>query len=122
MYVIGVDLGTTNLKAALYDSSLACVARESEKVIYARAEGFVELDIEQYFDSFCSMIRRLREKSGVPAEEIDETTMELKKVKGLYVCGEIADVDGDCGGYNLQWAFSSGAVAGQSAARSLLGR
>ena len=70
MYVIGVDLGTTNLKAALYDSSLACVARESEKVIYARAEGFVELDIEQYFDSFCSMIRRLREKSGVPAEEI----------------------------------------------------
>ena len=59
---------------------------------------------------------------GVPAEEIDETTMELKKVKGLYVCGEIADVDGDCGGYNLQWAFSSGAVAGQAAARSLLGR
>ena len=59
---------------------------------------------------------------GVPAEEIDETTMELKKAKGLYVCGEIADVDGDCGGYNLQWAFSSGAVAGQAAARSLSGR
>jgi hypothetical protein len=56
---------------------------------------------------------------GVAAEEIDAPAMELKKEKGLYVCGEIADVDGDCGGYNLQWAFSSGAAAGESAARSL---
>lgn len=52
---------------------------------------------------------------GVPASEINHETMGLKKVPGLYVCGEIADVDGDCGGYNLQWAFSSGAVAGISA-------
>lgn len=59
---------------------------------------------------------------GVAAEELEAATMELKKAKGLYVCGEIADVDGDCGGYNLQWAFSSGAVAGQSAVRSLAGR
>jgi len=70
MYFIGVDLGTTNLKAALYDSTLACISRESEKVIYARSERFVELDIEQYFDSFCSMIRRLRERAGISAEEI----------------------------------------------------
>lgn len=70
MYFIGVDLGTTNLKAALYDEDLRCVARESEKVIYARAEGFVELDIEQYFDSFCAMVRRLTETAAVKAEEI----------------------------------------------------
>ena len=56
---------------------------------------------------------------GVAETEIDAAAMELKKAKGLYVCGEIADVDGDCGGYNLQWAFSSGAVAGKSAVRSL---
>ena len=56
---------------------------------------------------------------GVAETEIDAATMELKKAKGLYVCGEIADVDGDCGGYNLQWAFSGGAVAGLSAVRSL---
>lgn len=56
---------------------------------------------------------------GVAAEAIDGAAMELKNVRGLFVCGEIVDVDGDCGGYNLQWAFSSGAVAGRSAVRSL---
>lgn len=50
---------------------------------------------------------------GISADEIDFDTLELKKVKGMYVCGEIADVDGACGGYNLQWAFSSGYLAGQ---------
>ncbi len=50
---------------------------------------------------------------GISADEIDFNTLELKKVKGIYVCGEIVDVDGTCGGYNLQWAFSSGYLAGQ---------
>ena len=58
---------------------------------------------------------------GVAETEIDAAAMELKKAKGLYVCGEIVDVDGDCGGYHLQWAFSGGAVAGKSAVRSLSG-
>ena len=44
-------------------------------------------------------------------------TMESKKVKGLYFAGEILDVDGICGGYNLQWAWSSGAAAGKCAGR-----
>lgn len=52
---------------------------------------------------------------GIRAEEIEPRTMELKKVRGLYVCGEIVNVDGDCGGYNLQWAWSSGVKAGISA-------
>ena len=54
---------------------------------------------------------------GIVAEEFDETTMESKLVPGLYACGEVLDVDGDCGGYNLQWAWSSGSLAGQSAGR-----
>lgn len=54
---------------------------------------------------------------GVDVSEIDALTMESKKVKGLYFAGEIMDVDGICGGYNLQWAWSSGAVAGQCAGR-----
>lgn len=54
---------------------------------------------------------------GVDVAEIDPLTMESKKVKGLYFAGEIMDVDGICGGYNLQWAWSSGAVAGQCAGR-----
>ena len=51
---------------------------------------------------------------GVRVDEVDAQTMESKKVKGLYFAGEVLDVDGDCGGYNLQWAWSSGYLAGSS--------
>lgn len=49
---------------------------------------------------------------GIETSYIDSTTLESKKVKGLYIAGEILDIDGDCGGYNLQWAWSSGYTAG----------
>ena len=55
---------------------------------------------------------------GVSTDEIDSSTMESKLVKGLYFAGEVVDVDGDCGGFNLQWAWSSGYVAGEEAALS----
>lgn len=55
-------------------------------------------------------------QGGVRLDEIDADTMESRLVKGLYFCGEILDVDGICGGYNLQWAFSSGHLAGEGAA------
>ena len=45
--------------------------------------------------------------------------MESERVEGLYFAGEIVDVDGMCGGYNLQWAWSGGAVAGTAAAENL---
>ena len=53
---------------------------------------------------------------GVDTREIDRETMESKLVRGLYFAGEILDVDGICGGYNLQWAWSSGHLAGVHAA------
>jgi hypothetical protein len=53
---------------------------------------------------------------GVALDEIDPRTMASKKVKGLYFCGEVMDIDADTGGYNLQAAFSTGFVAGESAA------
>lgn len=52
---------------------------------------------------------------GVDTAEIDAATMESRLHKGLYFAGEIVDVDGTCGGYNLQWAWSSGYLAGSSA-------
>ena len=55
---------------------------------------------------------------GIRTEEFYEETMESRLVPGLYACGEVLDVDGDCGGYNLQWAWSSGRLAGHSAGRS----
>lgn len=53
---------------------------------------------------------------GVDTAEVDERTLESRYVDGLYFAGEILDVDGICGGYNLQFAFSSGYVAGKNAA------
>ncbi|NLI11846.1 NAD(P)/FAD-dependent oxidoreductase [Pelotomaculum propionicicum] len=53
---------------------------------------------------------------GVDVKDIYGQTMESRIVPGLYFAGEIVDIDGDCGGYNLQWAWSSGYVAGSSAA------
>lgn len=47
---------------------------------------------------------------GISTEEVNSETMESKIVKGLYLVGEVLDVDGDCGGYNIQWAFSSAAL------------
>ncbi|WP_160680338.1 NAD(P)/FAD-dependent oxidoreductase [Clostridium sp. C8-1-8] len=53
---------------------------------------------------------------GVNTKDVDHKTLQSNLVKNLYFCGEILDVDGDCGGYNLQWAWSSGFLAGKSAA------
>lgn len=55
-------------------------------------------------------------QGGVSLEEISPKTMECKKIPNLYLAGELLDADGICGGYNLQWAWSSGACAGKEAA------
>ena len=55
-------------------------------------------------------------KGGVLLEEID-ANMESKLVKGLFFAGEMTDVDADCGGYNLHWAWASGKKAGETAAK-----
>ena len=54
---------------------------------------------------------------GVLTDRFDENTMESRLVPGLYACGEVLDIDGDCGGYNLQWAWSSGRCAGLHAGK-----
>lgn len=51
-------------------------------------------------------------RGGISLKEISPDTMESKLYKGLFFCGEIMNIDGPCGGYNLQWAFSSGYLAG----------
>ena len=56
---------------------------------------------------------------GILTEEFEDKTMESKLVPGLFACGEVLDVDGDCGGYNLQWAWSSGRLAGLSAGKEM---
>ena len=54
---------------------------------------------------------------GIATDEVNPKTMESKKCPGLYLCGEVLDIDSDTGGYNLQTAFCTGYMAGQGAAR-----
>jgi predicted Rossmann fold flavoprotein len=52
-------------------------------------------------------------RGGIELKEIDSKTMQSKIVEGLFFCGEVVNIDGPCGGYNLQWSFSSGYLAGK---------
>jgi len=54
---------------------------------------------------------------GVPLDEIDPATMVSRVREGLYLVGEVLDIDGRLGGFNFQWAWASGFVAGQAIAR-----
>ena len=82
-------------------------AKDKEKI----AESLVELKVNiigtNSFDKsqVCS--------GGIPLKEIDINTMESKLVNGLYIIGELLDCDGDCGGYNLTWAWITGIIAGE---------
>lgn len=53
---------------------------------------------------------------GVAGKEIDGATMESKRCPGLYLTGELIDIDGDCGGFNLHWAWATGMAAGKACA------
>ena len=55
---------------------------------------------------------------GILTRDFNPETMESRICPGLYACGEVLDIDGDCGGYNLQWAWSSGRMAGTHAGRA----
>ena len=56
---------------------------------------------------------------GLSTDEFSNITMECKTAKGLYCIGEILDIDGDCGGFNLQWAWSSAFCAADSIKENL---
>jgi predicted flavoprotein YhiN len=76
---------------------------------------------------FCVLGTRGLESAQVTAggaltAQFDPRTMQSRLAAGLFACGEVLDIDGDCGGYNLQWAWSSGRLAGISAAEALSGK
>ena len=57
-------------------------------------------------------------RGGLRTEQFDPATLEARELQGFFACGEALNVDGACGGFNLAWAWKSGLVAGQAAARS----
>ncbi|MEI6972337.1 MAG: aminoacetone oxidase family FAD-binding enzyme [bacterium] len=64
------------------------------------------------------MSHAMASRGGVALEQIDRKTFESKITRGLFVAGEVMDVDGPCGGFNLHWAFASGYVAGKYAGQT----
>ncbi len=66
--------------------------------------------------AYGSMDEAIVTAGGIKLQEIDPNTMQSKKIDGLYITGELLDIDGDTGGFNLQAAFSTGWIAGEAAA------
>ena len=71
-------------------------------------------------DGYVGYERAVITAGGVSTDDVVAKTMESRLVPGLYFCGEVLDIDADTGGYNLQAAFSTGALAGRSAAMKIL--
>lgn len=65
------------------------------------------------------MEKAMAMRGGISLKEVDPATLESRLIEGLFLAGEILDLTGPCGGYNMQWAFSSGFLAGHSAAEHL---
>jgi len=92
----GIDLMERSLSKQQEKRLLSCL--KEFQVMMTGYRGFEQAQV-------CS--------GGIAADEVNEKTLESRLVKGLYFAGEILDVDGACGGYNLQWAWTSGYVAGK---------
>ncbi len=103
------------------------IIKEAELDPYQPAKLMTEKDIEKIADNIKGFKMQISDTNsfenaqvcsgGVPTTEIDEATMESKRSKDLYLTGELVDVDGTCGGYNLQWAWSTGYLAGLHAGK-----
>ena len=101
-------LGQMLCKAAGFTSQPAASLTDSDlRRIAAQATGFA-LPIT----GTCGFDQAQVTAGGLCTDEFDPKTMGSRLVLGLYACGEVLDVDGDCGGFNLQWAWSSGHLAG----------
>lgn len=104
-------LGRTVLRYCGYhlDEAIACLYREDIEDIADGIKNF-ELPLTGNLGFDNAQVTA----GGILTEGFDAETLESKKVSGLYATGEVLDIDGDCGGFNLQWAWSSGMLVGQN--------
>ena len=101
-------LGQMVCKAAGFTSQSADTLTDNDLHRIARCLRTFTLDIQ----GVCGFDQAQVTAGGLRTDEFDPQTMESHLVPGFYACGEVLDIDGDCGGYNLQWAWSSGHLAG----------
>ncbi len=96
---------------------LSSLSRENRKKIIHKMLSF---PIREFQTG--SFLEAMATAGGIPLEEIQPRTMESRICPGLFFAGEVLNIDGDTGGYNLQAAFSTGFLAGNSARLNLQGR
>ncbi len=101
-------LGQTVVKRAGFTSQPA--SSLTEDALWRIAAGLHSFTLP--VTGVCGFDQAQVTAGGLRTEEFDPRTMQSLLVPGLYACGEVLDIDGDCGGYNLQWAWSSGRLAG----------
>lgn len=104
----GAILGTVKIRPDREAGSF------SEKELYRIAEIVKNLTIDITGD--CGFDKAQVTAGGIATGEVNADTMESKLCRGLYIAGELLDIDGSCGGYNLHFAFATGAAAGMNAA------
>lgn len=103
------------LPATLVQGFRRCNQNIDHKILAARLKNW-----KMNICGFVGYERCVITAGGVSTDEITAKTMESRLCPGLYFAGEILDIDSDTGGYNLQTAFSTGMLAGESAAKSIL--
>ena len=110
--LVGVLLKHTGILPSRLAAEIS--EQEREKIVAFLTE--LELEAEKPYQWQQAQVTA----GGISCREVDAATLESKKAAGLYLIGEILDVDGDCGGFNLQWAWSS-AMAAAAAIRQKRG-
>lgn len=104
-------VGIAICKAAKLYKADKSIAELSERDLRAIAEKIKNFPLE--ITGTKGFVNAQVTSGGVKTSEIDAKTMQSKICKNLYFAGEITDVDGGCGGFNLQWAWASGMLAGE---------
>ena len=119
---------STALSAVVNDKLLKILIKESGMDTEEHADRFDKVKRKAVFGKLAKLLKNFTvsitgdtgfenaqtTQGGVDLNEINEETMECKNIPGMYLAGEVLDVDGMCGGYNLQWAWSSGFISGRS--------
>ncbi len=102
---VNKQVGKAIVRAAGVSLSEKCCKSHIKPVVYALKNFKIKITGTLGFN-YAQVTR-----GGVRLREIDSSTMQSRLIENLYMAGELIDVDGDCGGYNLQWAFSSAYLA-----------
>ncbi len=102
-------------EAGISGSEAAGCIHEQQRKRLASLFGNLRLTVTKTLD----FTKAQATAGGVDVSEIHPHTMESRRIPGLYITGELLDIDGTCGGYNLQWAWTSGALAGKALAKAV---